>query len=402
MNCVRRVVAAAVAALLLALPSGEALAAPQPLVEHYRDVVESPPSLWAHGAILMDATTGDVLWEKNAHMRLHPASTTKVLTALIALERGDLDARVTISKRAAQTPGSSMHLREGEVHTLYDLVHGLLMLSGNDAAVAIAEAIAGSVEAFADLMNERAWRLGARNSHFVNPHGLTHPDHLSTAYDLAVITRAALQNPLLAEIVATPEKALTYEELGREVVLYNTNRLLRGGLPGADGVKTGTTAAAGACLIASATRDGQKLIAVVLNASNRWRESTALLEWGFRNFALARLGGSGEVLLHLPVRGGKRRAVPVALRDPLAVVVPRKGGALPAVQVDLLGSLRAPLREGQVVGTAWVPLPGGAQRRVDLVAAEAMPKATWLDRVYRGLVALVELEWQLNLNILGH
>ncbi|MBY6277283.1 D-alanyl-D-alanine carboxypeptidase family protein [Symbiobacterium thermophilum] len=399
MNCVRRAIAGMIAALLL-ISGAEAAAAPRPLVDHYRDVVESPPSLWAHGAILMDAATGDVLWERNAHVRLHPASTTKVLTALIALERGDLDARVTVSKRAAQTPGSSMYLREGEVHTLHDLVHGLLMLSGNDAAVAIAEHIAGSVEAFADLMNERAERLGAHNSHFVNPHGLTHPEHLSTAYDLAVITRAALQNPLFAEIVATPQKELTYEELGRKVVLYNTNRLLRGGLPGADGVKTGTTGAAGPCLIASATRDDQKLIAVVLNASNRWRESAALLEWGFRNFALARLGRAGEVLVHLPVRGGKRRAVPVALREELAVVVPRKTGAVPEVQVDLKRPLRAPLRAGEVVGRAWVPLPGDGRRRVDLIAAEPLPAATWVDRVYQGLVALVDLEGQLNLNLI--
>ena len=383
------------------VPLAQSTTAPVPLVEHYRDVVESPPRLWAHGAILMDAATGEVLWQHNAHVRLHPASTTKVLTGLIALELGDLDAKVTISKRAAQTPGSSMYLREGEVHTLHDLVYGLLLRSGNDAAVAIAEAIAGSVEEFAVLMNDRAQRLGAKNSHFVNPHGLTHPEHLSTAYDLAVITRAALQNPRFAEIVATPVKELTYEELGRKVVLYNTNRLLRGGLPGADGVKTGTTGAAGPCLISSATRDEQKLIAVVLNASNRWRESVALLEWGFRNFALARLGRAGEVVMHLPVRGGKRRAVPVALRDELAVVVPRKGGAVPKMEVELAGSLRAPLRQGQVVGRAWVETPGEGRRRVDLVAAEAMPAATWLDRLYQGLVTLVDLEGQLNLNNVG-
>ncbi len=384
------------------VPLAQSAVARVPLVEHYRDVVEAPPQLWAHGAILMDAATGEVLWEHNAHARLHPASTTKVLTGLIALERGDLDAKVTISRRAAHTPGSSMYLREGEVHTLHDLVYGLLLRSGNDAAVAIAEAIAGSVEDFAVLMNDRARQLGARNSHFVNPHGLTHPDHLSTAYDLAVITRAALQNPLFAQIVATPEKELTYEELGRKVVLYNTNRLLRGGLPGADGVKTGTTGAAGPCLIASATRDEQKLISVVLNASNRWRESATLLEWGFRNFALARLGRADEVVLHLPVRGGKRRAVPVAFREDLAVVVPRKTGAVPKVEVELQGSLRAPLQQGQVVGRAWVSTPGEGRRRVELVAAEPMPRATWVDRLYQGLVALVDLEGRLNLNVIGH
>ncbi|MBP2017591.1 D-alanyl-D-alanine carboxypeptidase (penicillin-binding protein 5/6) [Symbiobacterium terraclitae] len=395
--------------LLMLVAAGEPAAAavraaavrPVPLIEHYREQVESPPQIWAHGAVLMDAATGDVLWEHNAHKRLHPASTTKVLTGLIALERGDLNAKVKISRRAATTPGSSMYLREGEVHSLHDLVYGLLLRSGNDAAVAIAEAIAGSVEDFAVLMNERAQRLGAKNSHFVNPHGLTHPDHLSTAYDLAVITRAALQNPLFAEIVATPVKELTYEELGRTVVLYNTNRLLTW-LEGADGVKTGTTGAAGACLVSSVTRDEQKLIAVVLNASNRWRESAALLEWGFRNFRLARLGRAGEVLVHLPVRGGKRRAVPVAFERDLAVVLPRTAAEAPPMEVDLAIPLRAPVRAGQQLGRVRVETPGSSasERQVELVAAREVPAATWLDHVYELLVSLVGVGDILELNLI--
>jgi Penicillin-binding protein 5, C-terminal domain./D-alanyl-D-alanine carboxypeptidase. len=399
---VRRIVRLLTALLALAAtgwPAAGAAAAPVPLIEHFRQQVEPPPRLWANGAILLDAATGDVLWAHNAHARLHPASTTKVLTGLIALERGDLNAKVRISRRAATTPGSSMYLREGEVHTLHDLVYGLLLRSGNDAAVAIAEAIAGSVEDFAELMNERARRLGARNSHFVNPHGLTHPEHLSTAYDLAVITRAALQNPLFAEIVATPVKELTYEELGRKVVLYNTNRLLTW-LEGADGVKTGTTDAAGACLISSATRGEQKLIAVVLGASNRWRESAALLEWGFRNFQVARLGRAGEVLVHLPVKGGKRRSVPISFGRELAVVLPQPAEP-PRMEVDLAASVPAPVRAGQVVGRARVATPGesGGERWVELVAAQSVPAASWLDRVLQVLVSLVEAEDILELHL---
>jgi len=397
---VHRIIAFCLALLaLVGAGAPAAAAAPVPLIEHYRQQVESPPQIWAHGAVLLDAATGDVLWAHNAHKRLHPASTTKVLTGLIALERGDLNAKVKISRRAATTPGSSMYLREDEVYSLHDLVYGLLMRSGNDAAVAIAEAIAGSVEDFALLMNERAERLGARNSHFVNPHGLTHPDHLSTAYDLAIITRAALQNPLFAEIVATPVKELTYEDLGRKVVLYNTNRLLTW-LEGADGVKTGTTGAAGACLVSSVTRDDQKLIAVVLNASNRWRESVALLEWGFRNFRLARLGRAGEVLMHLPVKGGKGRAVPVALQGDLAVVLPRSTGEAPELRVELAAPLAAPVRAGQPLGSVRVSTPGTGERQVDLVAAQAVPRATLLDRVYELLVSLVGVGDLLELNLI--
>lgn len=384
--------------ILASLAGGLAQAAPTPLVERYSQV-EKPPRLWAHGAVLLDWTTGEVLWSHNGDKKLHPASTTKVLTGLIALERGDLNARVKISRRAAHTIGSSMYLKEGEVYSLHDLVHGLLLRSGNDAAVAIAEAIAGSVEEFAVLMNERAQRLGAKNSHFMNPHGLTHDQHLSTAYDLAVITRAALQNPLFAQIVASPSKELTYEELDRQVVLFNTNRLLTW-LPGADGVKTGTTGAAGACLISSATRDEQKLVAVVLNASNRWRESAELLEWGFRNFQVARLGRAGEVVRQVPVPNGKPRAVPVAFAGDLAAVLPRKQQEMPAMELALAQRVRAPIQKGQTLGHAQIATPDGQTVRVDLVAAASVPEASWLDRIYQLLVSLVGVGDYMGLNLL--
>lgn len=375
---------------------------PVPLVKRYADA-PSPPRLWAHGAVLLDWHTGEVIWEQNAHRRLHPASTTKILTALIAIERGDLSAKVKVSRRAAQTPGSSMYIKEGEVYSLHDLLYGLLLRSGNDAAVAIAEHIAGSVEKFAELMNRRARELGALNSHFVNPHGLTHDQHLSTAYDLAVIARAALRNPTFAQIVAMPTKELTYEELDRHVVLHNTNRLLWS-LPGADGVKTGTTGAAGACLVASATRGDQKLISVVLNASNRWRESAELLEWGFRSWQLVHLGRAGEILRQVPVVGGKREYLPVALQGDLTAVVPRERaerGELPEISLQLFAPLKAPVRAGDAVGVAVLEAGGGVERRVALVAAAGTPEASWFDRLHRlvraGLDRIDEALWRLEM-----
>lgn len=343
--------------------------------------VPKAPSLSAGAAILMDWHTGEVLYAKDATRRRDPASTTKVLTALIALERGRLSDRVTISARAARTPGSSMHIRAGEVYSLHDLIHGLMLRSGNDAAVAIAEHMAGSVEAFAEVMNRRAKELGAKDSHFTNPHGLTDPGHFSTAYDLALITRHALENETFRNTVSLRERPLTYEYLHRDVVLHNTNRLLRM-MPDADGVKTGTTAAAGACLIASATRDEQKLLAVVLHAGNRWNDSHRLLEWGFGNFHLAYLGRAGDILLHAPVHDGKQLAVPLALAQDLVAVLPRSA-PVPKLNVELSPNLAAPVRRGDRVGRVTVTEGTKQPLVVDLTAADDVPRASLLDRVRR-------------------
>lgn len=381
---------------LVAAPGQRALASQEPAVKRFQ--VEQVPRIWAHGAVLLDWQTGELLWEQAGHRRLHPASTTKVLTALIAIEQLDLEAKVKVSRRAAHTIGSSMYLKEGEVHSVYDLLHGLLLRSGNDAAVALAETVSGSVESFATLMNRRGRELGAKDSNWVNPHGLTHEQHFSTAYDLAVVTRAALQNPLFAQIVATPAKELTYEAMERQVLLYNTNRLLHS-LPGADGVKTGTTGAAGPCLIASATREEQKLIAVVLNASNRWGESAKLLEWGFRNFRIARVGRAGEVIRQVPVRDGKKTHLPVALKDDLAVLLPRAGTDVPALNLDLQ-RVTAPVAKGTVLGHAELLQPDGRRHRVEVVAAESMEEANWLDHLRRGLLNLLDTLDHLGVTLL--
>lgn len=385
--------------LLVWLPAVPAGAERGPAVQRYPQV-ETPPRLWAHGAVLLDWKTGELIWGHNPHRRLHPASTTKILTALLAVERGQMESLVKVSRRAARTGGSSMYIREGEVYSLHDLLHGLLLRSGNDAAVAIAEHIGGSVEEFAKLMNARAKEAGAKNSHFVNPHGLTHDRHLSTAYDLAAITREALKNPMIASIVSQPAKELTFEELDRRAMLYNTNKLLTW-LPGADGVKTGTTGAAGACLIASATRDEQKLITVVLNASNRWQDSARLLEWGFRNWQVAKLGRAGEVVRWVRVENGKREFVPVRLTQDVAAVLPRKSGEVPELVVTLPPRLQAPVAEGQFLGYAGVADPeDGFVSRVDLVAADAIPEATWLDRLYRFFLGVVRTADYLGVTLL--
>jgi len=345
-----------------------------------------PPGIASGAAVLMDWETGEILFQKEMHAKRSPASTTKVMTALIALERGRLEDLVTISKRAAYTPGSSMYIKPGQVYSLHDLLHGLLLRSGNDAAVAIAEHLSGSVESFAVEMNQRARELGAVGTNFTNPHGLTDPLHLSTAYDLALITRAALRNPLFASVVSLKSQTLNFEQLGREVTLNNTNRLLHI-VAGADGVKTGTTSAAGPCLIFSATRDEQRLIGVVLRAGDRWSESARILEWGFKNFRLARLGRADEILLEAPVVRGKLERVPVKFDRPLSVVVSAEG-SVPDLQIDLQ-EVRAPIVTGQTIGRVQVTSPGGVTSEALLIAAADVPKASIFDLLYRSVHPLI-------------
>ncbi|MDB4894571.1 MAG: D-alanyl-D-alanine carboxypeptidase [Firmicutes bacterium] len=381
-------VLAVAAALWLGLTPAVAGAVPRTACPEPAWRAEGAPQLWAWAAILMDWRTGEVLYAKNACNRRDPASTTKILTAMIALERGTLSDQVKISRRAATTPGSSMYLGQGQLYSLHDLLHGLLLRSGNDAATAIAEHIAGSVEAFADLMNAKAREIGATHSHFVNPHGLTDKEHFSTAYDLAVIARYALQNETVRQIVGLREAPITLENLNRDVVLHNTNRLLWQ-MEGVDGVKTGTTSAAGACLIASATRDEQKLISVVLHDGHRWSDSAHLLEWGFGRYQLAMLGREGEVLLSRSVAGGKPELLPVAFGDDLAVVTPRAGAVMPKLEVELQQRIVAPVRKGQTVGQVTVRQHGQVKAQAPLVAAQDVAKRNLLDNIMRGLKPFV-------------
>ncbi len=238
-----------------------------------------PPEVNARAFLLADYSTGTVILARNEREPLPPASLTKVMTALIALERASPEEVVVVSERAAQAEGMRMGLLPGQKVRLRTLLYGLLLLSANDAAVAIAEHVAGSVDAFVELMNARAAELGMRDTHFVNPHGLDAEGHLSSAYDLFLLARYALANETFASIVAS--QALEDEGYRFE----NSNRLLRL-YPGADGVKTGTTEAAGECLIASATRGNRRGIAIVLDSPDRYGEAATLLEYYFNNFAV--------------------------------------------------------------------------------------------------------------------
>lgn len=242
-------------------------------------------ALEAESAVLMDFTTGQVLYQKNARTRRAPASTTKILTAIIAIEKGKLQQRIIASPRAARADGSSIYLRAGESHSLQALLYGILLNSGNDAAIAVAENLAGSEKEFARWMTVKASEIGAVDSHFINCSGLPAKEHYSTAYDLAMIARYALRNPIFADMVKTKRKSFRRPGNPCEQLFMNHNKLLWR-YQYADGVKTGYTLEAGRCLVSSATKDGRRLIVVVLKSKNIYGDSIRLLDYGFDNYQL--------------------------------------------------------------------------------------------------------------------
>ncbi|MDI3269671.1 MAG: D-alanyl-D-alanine carboxypeptidase family protein, partial [Bacillota bacterium] len=321
-----------------------------------RAAAQDPPPITADAFILMDAASGRVLHGGAIHQQRAPASTTKIMTAVLALELGDLQDMVLVSPEAAYTPGSGAGLRPGERYPLGELLEGLMLPSGNDAAVAIAQHLAGSVEAFAALMNEKAYWLGLKDTHFLNPHGLSHPQHLTSAYDLALLTRYALTLPTFQALVRKVQGEMAgFDAQGQPQcqVLFNTNRLLQE-RPWVTGVKTGTTTAAGHCLVSAAEKDGGRLIAVVLHSDDRWSDSLRLLEWGFENFRWLSLGKAGEWVARLPVREGRSPYVPVALAADMKMALRPDEERDLRRNLRLPQGLRAPVMAGEELGRAEI------------------------------------------------
>ena len=254
----------------------------------------SPPGLSAEGAALIDVTSGRILYSKNGTKKMRIASLTKTMTAIVAIEMGKLDTVVTVPPEAVGVEGSSIYLKRSEKLTLEDLLYGLMLRSGNDAAVTIATHIGGSVPGFTYLMNEKAALIGMEHTNFTNPHGLDDSNmHYSTAEDMAKLSAYALRNPTFRQIVSTKVKDISWEGEEWDRRLLNKNKMLHL-YNGADGVKTGYTKLAKRCLASSATRDGRQLATITLNASDDWNDSAKLLDWGFANFPLKKLVSLGE------------------------------------------------------------------------------------------------------------
>ena len=319
----------------------------------------------AASAVLMDAASGRVLYESNAHEPRLIASITKLMTALVALESGhSLEEEVTIQPAWAGVEGSSIYLRAGETITLEALLYGMLLRSGNDAALAVAGYCGESVEDFVAKMNAKAEQLGMTHSHFSNPNGLNAEDHYSTAYDMALLGRACLENETLAQIMAS--KSATFGTR----VFTNHNKLLWW-YEGCVGMKTGYTEKAGRTLVSAAQRDGMTLICVTLNDPNDWVDHSALLDYGFETFQTQCVVEAGEQLGYLPVSGSLTPMCPIVAGEDGSLCI--QPGETVSQELTLeFSSLKAPLAEGTKVGEAVFRLDGVEYARIPLITGQSL------------------------------
>ncbi len=303
----------------------------------------------AKHAILLDAATGRALYEKDADRQALIASTTKIMTALIVCEQINVLDRMRIPKEAVGIEGSSMYLKEGQVLTIQDLLYGLMLHSGNDAAVALAIYCGGTVEGFVELMNDKAHRLGLNNTHFANPNGLDSPGHYSTARDMANLAAYAMKNPIFSKIVSTKTVNIG------TATLRNHNKLLWF-LEGADGVKTGFTRAAGRILVSSCTRQGRRLIAVTMNDGNDWKDHCQLIDNGFANFTCQTIVSKGDILGTVAVLSGTDSAVQLIAKEDFSYALATNEKA--EIRLPEPGFVYAPVVQGQSAGVVYVCLEG--------------------------------------------
>ena len=353
------------------------------------------PKVEAHGAILMDAATGRVLWEKDAHKPLAMASTTKIMTAVLALERGRLEDIVTVSKRAAAAPKVKMYLQPGEEISLGGLIYALMLQSSNDAAVAIAEHISGSVEDFCAAMTAKAKELGASNTVFETPNGLDAENHQSTAYDMALITRYALSNTMFFEIINTTSKEVTSNR--KTYYITNKNRLLHE-FEGANGVKTGYTGKAGHCFVGAARRDDMQLISVVFASGwgargkeQKWVDTKRILTYGFDNFENKLILEEGDIAGVLRVTRSKTPEIQLYYSDSIMLPVSEEDWESIDIYPRFPASLQAPIDKNQAVGEGRVYINGEYFTAVPILTHDAAARhdlKTSLEKVLREFLRL--------------
>lgn len=325
-------------------------------------------ALSARRAYVLDTVSGRVLYACNSDERSLIASTTKIMTALVVCEQCNVLDRMRIPKEAVGIEGSSMYLREGEVLTLQELLYGLMLSSGNDAAVALAIYCGGTVEGFAQMMNDKARVLGLTGTHFENPHGLDSPGHYATARDLAVLAAYAMDNPIFYKTVSAKSVRVG------ERYLTNHNKLLWR-VEGADGVKTGYTKAAGRILVSSATRDGRRIVAVTIDDPDDWLDHAALLEEGFARYSLQRVVSAGEVVGSLEVVGGVQGRVQVLAKEDFDFCLAPEEH--PQLALPGPGFVYAPAVEGGDAGYVYVLIEGNAVGKIPVIygqTIEQMPE----------------------------
>ena len=321
----------------------------------------------AQKAIVMDAQTGRVLFQKDADSRALIASTTKIMTALVVCQQCNVLDRMRIPKEAVGIEGSSMYLQEGEVLTVQELLYGLMLHSGNDAAVALAIYCGGTVEGFVQLMNDKAHRLGLTGTHFENPHGLDSPNHYSTARDLATLAAYAMNDPIFRQTVSTK----TVRAGNR--TLRNHNKLLWR-VEGADGVKTGFTKAAGRILVSSATRDGRRLICVTINDGNDWVDHATLLESGFARYTMQQIVASGDCIGTAQIVSGQSEQVQLLAAEDFSY--PLAQDEQPQIILAGPGFDYAPVVQGEKAGYAYICIGDSCVGKVKVVYGQTVEQET--------------------------
>ncbi|HEY9720482.1 MAG TPA: D-alanyl-D-alanine carboxypeptidase family protein [Oscillatoriaceae cyanobacterium] len=362
---------------LLAATAVALLSCLAPVAAAQAEAYPAPPPLKATTACVIDADSGQMLWGWNEHARRPMASTTKIMTTLLACESGKLDDVVTISKRAASVGEASIYLQAGEKLTLRQLVYGALLASGNDAAWAIAEYVGGGdVNKFIGMMNQRAQELGLKDTHYNSPNGLPTPDHYSSSYDLCALLRVASQDPDWEQIATTKFKKLPYCGKPDGRVLRNHNRLLWT-YPYAGGGKTGYTDKAGPCFTGTANKGDRHVVEAVMDDLQMWADSQKLLAYGLNNFDKVVVARKGEVVGTVPIQSGYNRVVEVVAPQDVSVTLPRGTAEKASLQQvwQLPDQMSAPINQNQQVGQLVVRDGNQVLTKVPLVAAEAVPVA---------------------------
>ncbi len=333
------------------------------------------PENTAASAVLIDQSSGRVLYSSNMNTELYPASTTKIMTALLVLENMELDDKITLPDDFVNVGETSLGLEPGARQTVEELLMAMMLRSANDAAQALAIGVAGSVEAFADMMNDKAAELGMKHSHFVNPHGLHNSNHYMSAYDLAIVAREALNNEEFRRIINTENFTVKKVNGGEDFKVANRNGLLSR-YQYADGVKTGYTRQAGNCFVASATKNGMQLIAVLMNSSDIYAESQALLEWGFANYSPSMLVDANTVQGEVAVLNGGRDSIDVVTEKSLYAITEQGETVDLTPVIDLPVSVTAPVHRGEVIGSLTYTDEHGYTYSTNLLVARDVGRYT--------------------------
>ena len=345
----------------------------------YGEETEDKLNLSGESYILIDRDNGRVLMENNSHKKMPIASTTKIMTALIALEKGNIDDIIRIDDESVGVEGSSIYLKKDELITLNDLIYGLMLRSGNDAAVAIANHIGGTTEEFVKMMNSKAKSLGALNTNFVNPNGLNDDNHYSTAYDMALITKEAFKTDKFSNIVNSKSYTSDRDENN---YFYNKNKTLWE-YEGGNGVKTGYTMISGRCLVSSASRNGLNLISVSLNARDWFNDNYQLLDYGFEKYSPYLIFDKGQFMKKVQINKGNRENINLVAENTL--FYPLKEGEKENIKIDIqsIDNIELPIKKGDILGYVSVYLGGKLIVKENLVSRDSIEKQGFISRILR-------------------